>query len=384
MSATPVLLVSTTTRWMGTARVPRALARAGFEVALLTPRNALAEKSRYVSRVGYLPDNATVPQWVFAFAATVKATSPRLVIPCDDLAFRLLRMLVVAPPQGMQPELQMRLATLVRGSLGDPEHYAESVDKTLLPPAAQALGVPVPDYEVVGEPAQAEAFAARHGYPVVLKRAHGFAGQGVAVCADREALERAFAEFSRANAADLRDGLAGRHLVQAHVPGRVTVYIATAWEGELLAGWAGEKVVAHPEPTGPPTVGRHFRSPRLRELTASLARGFGISGHFFAEYIVAEGTGEPYLLEINRRITPASHRGAARNVDQWAALHARLNGTVSPSRADLDEGEEGITVFFPDEWLRDPESRWLRECPVDAPWDEPELFEAMLALRRER
>jgi hypothetical protein len=37
--AIPVLLASTTTRWFGTARIPRALAHVGFDVSLLTPRN---------------------------------------------------------------------------------------------------------------------------------------------------------------------------------------------------------------------------------------------------------------------------------------------------------------------------------------------------------
>lgn len=231
--------------------------------------------------------------------------------------------------------------------------------------------------------AAAAAFAAEQGYPVVLKRGHGFAGQGVAICADRERLAQAFADFSRANEMDFGASKPSRHLVQAHVPGRSQVYIATAWRGELLAGWAGEKIVANPEPSGPPTVGRHFRSPELREIMATLATGFVISGHFFAEFIVAEDTREPLLPEINRRITPASHRGAARNVDQWVALHARLQGTASLSRTDLAEGEEGMTVFFPEEWLRDPDSRYLREYPVDVPWDEPELIEALLALRKE-
>ena len=41
----PALLVSTATRWTGTARIPAALADAGFSVALLTPRNSLAERA---------------------------------------------------------------------------------------------------------------------------------------------------------------------------------------------------------------------------------------------------------------------------------------------------------------------------------------------------
>lgn len=379
----PVLLVSTATRWIGTARIPAALAKAGFTVALLTPKNSLAEKSKFVSKVGYLPDDATLQQWVVAFAATVRATEPRVVLPCDDMAFRLLSMLVRSPPPGMQPTLQLELASLIRDSLGDPAYYDVSVDKTLFPSAAEALAIRVPPYLIVSNPAAAETFAATHSYPVVLKRAHGFAGQGVAICANRDDLSRAFVKFSQPQALDLGDPGPSRFLVQAHIPGRVQYYLATAWQGSLLAGMAGEKVVADPEPSGPPTVVRYFRAPQLRAITASLASGFNISGHFFVEFIVSAGTDEPLVLEVNRRITPGSHRGRARNVDQWAALYARLTGTASPSRSDLDEGEEGITVWFPGEWLRDPESRYLREHVVDVPWDEPELIEALLALRDE-
>ena len=380
----PVLLVSTATRWLGTARIPSALARAGFEVSLLTPRNSLAEKSRFISKVGHLPDNATVPQWVAGFAGAVRATAPRIVLPCDDMAFRLLAMLVQSPPQDLLPTLQLQLASLIRDSLGDPAYYETSVDKTQLPPAAESLGVRVPPYAIVGDTVAAEAFVAMHGYPAVLKRAHGFAGQGVAICANRDDLTRALDAFRQVNALDLGDKSSPRHLIQAHVRGRVQYYLATAWKGEILAGYASEKIMANPEPTGPPTVSRHFRSPRMREITATLARGLGISGHFFVEFIVADGSDEPRVLEINRRITPGSHRGRARNVDQWAALYARLTGTVSASRTDLDEGEDGITVWFPEEWRRDPESHYLREYPVDVPWDEPDLIEAFLAMRHEQ
>jgi hypothetical protein len=381
---TPLLLVSTATHWIGTARVPRALAKAGFEVALLTPRNALAEKSGFVSKLGYLPDDATMGQWVVAFAGAVEATAPRIVVPCDDMAFRLLRILTVAPPRDLQPALQLRLAALIRDSLGNPAWYGTSVDKTLLPPAAEALGVRVPPYAVVDTLDAAAAFGAQHGYPVVLKRSHGFAGQGVAICADRAELARAFGEFAAASTQELGDATVGMQLVQAHIPGRVNYYLATAWQGELLAGWASEKVVANPEPTGPPTVARYFRAPRLREITATMARGFGISGHYFVEFIVPDDGSEPYVLEINRRTTPGSHRGAARGADIWAALNARLRGVPYAASTDIEPGNEGISVFFPEEWLRDPGSRYLREYPVDVPWDEPELIEAFLAMRHER
>ena len=387
MSSSPsVLLVATATRWPGTARIPRGLAKAGFTVSLLTPRNSLAEKSAYVAKIGFLPDQATPMQWVHAFAATVTATSPRLVVPCDDMAFRLLQMLALTPPPRLQPALQLQLAALVRGSLGDPAHYVASTDKTLLPAAAAALGLRVPPFAVCAGADDIAAFAATHGWPVVVKRRHGFAGQGVAICAGGSDVARAMATFAAAEERELAGPAATpvRYLAQAHLPGRTQYFQAVAWQGRLLAGWAGEKVVADPEPTGPPTVTRYFRSPHLRALTEQLVSGFGISGHFVVEFRVDERTRETHLIEINRRISPATHLGAQRNVDLCAALYAALEGTVSTSRADLAEGEEGITVYFPGEWLRDPQSRYLRDYPVDVPWDEPELIEALLALRHER
>jgi hypothetical protein len=379
---TPVLLVSTATRWIGTARIPAALAHAGFTVSLLTPPNSLAQRSRFVSYVRYLPENATVAQWVAAFVEIAADTQPRIVLPCDDMAFRLLASLRRSPPRGMSPGVVARLSTLIEYSLGDSAHYEASVDKTRLPMAADALGVAVPTYAVVADPAAADAFGRANGYPLVVKRAHGFGGAGVAICADAEDVAHAFRAFLEPQALDLGE-IPSRLLVQAHVPGSVCYYLATAWQGRLVAGYASEKVVAHPHPTGPPTVTRHFLSPHLRSIAKTLAAGFGISGHFFVECIVPEGTDRPLVLEINRRITPGSHRGSLRNVDHWAALLAAMNGTRSPTRSDFDEGEEALVVWFPEEWLRDPESRYLRENVVDVPWDEPELLDALAAMRAE-
>ena len=109
-----------------------------------------------------------------------------------------------------------------------------------------------------------------------------------------------------------------------------------------------------------------------------------MNGHFFAEFIVSSRSGSPLLLEINRRITPGSHRGTLRNVDHWAALHAALTNTASRTRADMDEGEDSVIAWFPEEWLRDPESDYLRRHVADVPWDEPALFEALVAMRHER
>jgi hypothetical protein len=43
-------------------------------------------------------------------------------------------------------------------------------------------------------------------------------------------------------------------------------------------------------------------------------------------------------------------------------------------------GEEHFCAHFPHEWIRDPESPFLRSFPVDVPWDEPELARALTAI----
>ena len=379
-----VLLVSTATQYIGTARIPAALTNAGFEVSLLTPRNSLAAKSRFVRRCSFLPDNTSPMHWLSAFGKMAAEVSPRLVLPCDDNSVRLLQSLILAPPAALPAAARFTLGSLVRESLGDPRFYLTSVDKLLLAPAAEALGVRVPPYRIVSRLQDAEAFAATHGYPVVLKLGHGTAGQWVRIPSDRAGLARSFAELMSASMPVLGESTARRVLVQAHIEGSIVLQSIVAWQGAVLAGYAREKLVSDPPPKGPSTVSRTFHCPEARAFAERLAVGFGMNTFFGVEFIAEQRTGKLYLLEINRRITPGTHVGTLVDVDLCAALHAVLNGREPKGRRDLVQGEEHVFAHFPQEWLRDPMSHYLRECRVDLPWDDPELLEAMLAMRQEQ
>lgn len=154
------------------------------------------------------------------------------------------------------------------------------------------------------------------------------------------------------------------------------------WDGVVLAGFAREKIVANP-PTGPSTVVRCVHSAEVRRFSERLAQGLGINGFFGVEYIVDDRAGEAWLLEINRRTTNGIPLGSMINVDLCAALCAAINGEPATGRVDLAEGEEHVIAHFSQEWSRDPESRFLKECRVDIPRDDPGVLEAMLALRHD-
>ena len=379
--ATSVLLLSTSPRWIGTARVPERLAKAGFAVSLLTPKNTLAEKSRFVGKVGHLPREATTMEWLHAFAAMVAAVAPRMVIACDDTSQRLLQTLALMPPPGMRPEVHLQLAQLVQESLGDPAHYRTTTDKMLLASAAQSLGVRVPKFAIVSSVSEAQKFAASYGSDVVLKRAFGHAGSEVALVSSGDALLRAYAELTGKVDLNLEGATGVRILVQERIPGPIRHHTVAAMRGKLLAGATREKLIAHPSPTGPATVTRYFRVPEMRAAAEKLVAEFGMTGLFAFEFIAHEKTGECFLIEINRRVTPGTHAAAQVGIDLCAALYAGLHGMPVNTRTDLDADEEHTIAHFPQEWLRDPASPYLRQHPVDAPWDDPELFEAMLALR---
>jgi hypothetical protein len=375
-----VLLLSTTASWLAQARMPRALASAGFRVSLLAPPDSIGVKSRFVARRDLLPEDANRAGWEIAFAAAVEAVGPRLVIPCDDMATNLLQALALAPPVTLSPATALPLAALARESLGEPKHYRPSTDKTLLPQAAAAAGVRIPRTELVTDADGAAEFADAQGYPVVLKRGHGAAGQAVAVVDSRGGLEPAFARLRALPALFVHEDRR-RLLVQEFVHGRSISRASVAWDAEELAGVTRERVTRHPASTGPGSTVRVYFEPVARAASQALARALEMRGFFSIEYIVHPETGEAYLLEINRRAPPGIALGGMVGVDLCAALHAALAGAAPPGPADVAPESEKVIAQFPQEWLRDPASTYLRDCPVDAPWDDPEVFEAMLRLR---
>jgi hypothetical protein len=377
-----ILLLSTASRWLGTARMPRVLDRAGFEVCLLAPTDSLAARSRYISRVRFLPDNAIPMEWLLAMIKAVDEVSPQVLLPCDEMAIRLLFSLVREPPTGLTPAVHSRLAALIRDSLGDPDHYETSIDKTLLPPAAEALGIRVPPYTVVRDVGEALAFATTQGYPLVLKRRFGFAGEGVAIVRTRDELARTAPTLMRPDQLDLGEHRAPQLLVQVFVDGAHHAQALVAWRGVPLAGFAWERYAATRPVKGQTSVVRFVDSPQTRAFAEKLTQGFGICGFFSVQHIVRPDTGEAYLLEINRRVVTHMHMGERVGADLAFALYRHLTG--APVRLpDERNGGNGTVAVFPREWLRDPDSRYLRDFPADIPWDDPELFAAMLAMRHD-
>ncbi|HVN35247.1 MAG TPA: ATP-grasp domain-containing protein [Casimicrobiaceae bacterium] len=380
-----ILLVSTATSWLGTARMPRVLARAGFEVVLLAPQGSLAAKSRYVSRTGYLASTATPMEWLLRLIRMIEEHAPEALVPCDEMAVRLLITVALEPPLGFDPGLTARLVGLVEASLGDPRYYVASIDKTMLPAAAEAMGVRVPDYAIATSADDARRRARALGFPIVIKRRFGFAGQGVAVVASDEDLAAAAQQLLRPDQLDLGERRPPELLVQAFVAGPYHSQSLVAQRGAVLASFAHERYVPTAVIKGQTAVLRFIDSPETLAFSETLCRGLGMSGFFSIQFVLDAKSANAYLLEINRRLVTHMHLGERVGRDLATAFFDRSerSGRGAAATTKHDAEESGVIAVFPREWLRDPDSPYLVDFPVDVPWDDPPLLEAMLAMRHD-
>lgn len=375
----PLLMVSTASQWLGPARMARALAKADFDVALLAPADSLAAKSKYIAKRRVLAGNAIPMEWLQSLTAAIDDLGPRLLVPCDEMAIRLLFALVLEPPRDLPSAVRLRLEALIRTSLGDPAHYQTSIDKILLPPAAAALGVRIPPYALADGIDEAVACADVIGYPAVLKRRFGFAGEGVAIVTDADDLLRHGQSLLGPDQLDLGQGHPRQLLVQSFIRGAYHSQALVAWRGTPLARFAWERHVATLPCKGQTSVLRFVDSPESYSHAETLCNAFGISGFFNVQFVL-DGGGLPYLLEINRRIVTHMHMGERVGADLAVAMARQLRGL--PPATPVSPPQPGPSVaIFPREWLRDPRSPWLRQCAVDMPWDDVAVLKAMLAMR---
>jgi hypothetical protein len=372
-----VLIVTMGTDYVAPARMPRELTRAGFAVTLIAPKGALATTTEYVESVGYFPENPTMHEWVQVLAGAMRRIRPCLVLPGDDVTLRMLMWLVLDPPAELRIEIWTELTALVVRSLGDPAYYATSVDKAALARLASTIDVPVPPGDSVDDARAAVEVAEALGYPVVVRPAVGTAGVGVARCQNAASVLRAMRELPQA-AGWMPPGT--RHaLVQRMVSGRHTNHPAVAWQGRELAGFTRVAVQQHPE-GGPSSVARYAPHPEIAAANRRLIEALGLTGFASTEYLIDDSTGVAYLIEINRRMTPATHTGPRAGVDLAAALAAACAGRAWEGPTDAPLGTDVTLALFPQEWLRDPASAFLQTYPTDAPWDDPSLLRAMLNL----
>ena len=385
---TPLVLMLTTQRWLGSARLAFAFAAVGCEVQALCHRKHPLKRLSVVERIydynPYLPERS--------FRSAIEAAMPDLVVPCDDWAVRLLdrlyaREMLASGSAGPIP-------TIIRRSWGNPEAFPLLVRKSRLPQIAAQAGVSIPRTAAVGNMQELEDRVGSEGFPVVVKRDYGSGGAGVHVVQSRSDVKRAFARFTGApNLAraikllliDKNSEMAFDMLPSAEVGISVQQFIrgtpancaVACWQGEILAAISAEAVATR-TPTGRATILRIADHPDMLAGARRIVSTFALSGLFCGfDFMLEEESGQSYLIEINPRPTQLNHLPLGTGRDLVAALRAGVAGEPVRPRVPVTDSELVLTLpLLPEE---ERERLGGGAAYRDIPIESPELFAAYSA-----
>jgi biotin carboxylase len=239
---------------------------------------------------------------------------------------------------------------------------------------------------------------ARTGFPTVLKADGTSGGDGVRIVHTLEEAKRSFEELqgppllARAVKRALVDRdktllwpsiLRRRPVVNAQtfVGGNEATSTIVCWKGAVLAGLDFE-VVKKTSSAGHATVVRVIENTEMSDTVQGMVRRLNLSGFYGFDFMLEADTCNAYLIEVNPRSTQVGHLSLGTGRDLPAALYAALSGeTLEPSPKVTDND---TIALFPQEWIRDPESGFLRTAYHDVPWEEPDLIRDCVSNRKKQ
>jgi hypothetical protein len=383
----PRILLATTVRWFATARLATAFARAGCAVEVVCPPGHPVAKTRAVSRI--YRHHAFAP--LRSLGAAIEAAEPDLVVPCDDLATAHLHHLYRRSARAWAASAAVR--ALVERSLGDPSSFPLTRSRAGLLGLAQKLGIRVPATAVASTEADVTDWLLKNGCPAVLKTDGSYGGRGVRIVHTVNEARRGWQELrsppspSRA----IKRALVNRDMnyvlpcmtrtrpivnLQRFVAGQDANATVACWKGKVLASIV-VRALHTLDMYGPASLVEIIDRPDISTAVAKVTGQLGLSGLFGFDFILEEETREACLIEMNPRATQICHLALGVGQDLPAALRAVLSG--EPVREAPRVTANDVIAFFPQEWLRDPASHFVRTAHHDVPWDEPDLVRACLA-----
>ena len=139
----------------------------------------------------------------------------------------------------------------------------------------------------------------------------------------------------------------------------------------------GAVVVETTKEFGPATIIQPVSHPAMEAAATRLVRRLGMSGFCGLDFIIENGTGKAYMIELNPRATHLGHLPLAQSGTLASVLLARLRGETLPAVAWAQITQE-MVAFFPEAWMSGATSSCLRLAYQDIPWDEPELMTHLL------
>lgn len=385
----PTVLVATTSRWFPTARLAVALANVGCTVEVVCPPNHPITKTSVVRRAFIYRGLAPLRSLEHA----ITATNPAFLVSGDDLATWHLHCLYFAKQLLGNPGAA--ICSLIERSLGSPQHYRVVDDRGAFMQLSKEEDLRIPRTVTISNSAELNPCVAQVGFPAVLKANGTSGGSGVRVVQNSEeaaravrlleappllarAAKRAIFDRDRTLVWPALQRKRSKVTAQSFIRGREATSALACWKGKVLASLHFE-VLQKSHASGHATVLRRIEHPEMAAAAEKMVRRLELSGLHGFDFMLEADSRAAYLIEINPRATQVGHLSFGPGHDLPSALVSAA--TNLPLSAAPKISENDTIALFPQEWLRDPASPFLRSGYHDVPWEEPELLRACIRKR---
>jgi len=387
MRESPIIriLLTGTNRWGLAARLAISLSEAGCEVFAICPSGSSAIRKTQVVRRVFRYSGLRPLQ---SLEAAIEVVHPDLLIPtCDRGVEHLHELHARAKSQGDRGKA---VANLIENSLGPERGYKLISSRYELLAVAQEEGVRVPRFGRLRNDAELADWQAKEAFPWVMKADGTWGGQGVRIVQSQKSAASSLVElpevfrFPRAIKRMLvnRDSFWLRPwwnrikrgvTVQSYIQGRPANCSVVCWKGRVLA-FIGVEVVRSDGSTGPASIVRIVKNAEMKSAADRIATRLELSGFFGLDFMIEEGSNNPYLIEMNPRPTPPCYLRLGQGRDLPGALWAQLAGKPLPNHPVTTRND--LIAYFP-QALKGNEDI-LADCYRDVPKDEPKLLRELL------
>ncbi|MGV7217083.1 ATP-grasp domain-containing protein [Bradyrhizobium sp. UFLA05-112] len=281
-----------------------------------------------------------------------------------------------------------RIASLIRASLGSPLSYPVIVRRSFLSNLAQLPDVHIPQTAAIDSIGDLFNWVRQHGLPAVLKLDGSSGGKDVIAirraseivpCFLRMRLQRSWVRRLKSFLVNgdseallaTKKSSTGQICVQSFVTGRLANCTVACWHGDVR-GSAAVEVLQRTSDFGVASVVRRVKGEAMIATARSIARHLDLSGIYGFDFVLEDGTQQAKLIEVNPRATQIDHFPGFDGLDLPSALLGAISN--EPIVTPVDHQIANEVALFPQEWGRDPASRWLSRAYHDVPFEEPEFL----------
>ncbi len=344
-------------RWLTIERLPLCLQQAGFQISFLCQAESIVNDLPAAHKIHW-----TQGDFLTQVESAILAGSPDLLVCLDEATIHALTAVSETPAFD---DFVMRQGPLLQRSLGNLKTLKSRCQRRFLCAPVVQERIRLPRTITSRDPAVLLRFAEECDWRVAAKREGSFGGLGVKKIVTEEEFRRALPEIVA-----VTEGC----ILQQWIEGEITMCASIARAGKILSSLALQKIESLP--LGYSTVVKPIISPSMDEIAAAMADTLQLSGFFSCDFIVEEGTGIAYLIELNPRPVTVFHLDWLFGLSTAQAVHDLITGESRVQTSTL-VGNYGEVALFPKALMHRTESVNSRHGLLhDVPWDCPEVLSA--------